>query len=125
MNPNLVDHTFYVAWAITACVLALLFGLLHLIAVIGAMRKGYRPSQLVMLVCSIIVLAAIPACLFGWPGNIDALLMAIGGGGVCGAAFYNGRSAAEKAGDKSLFHLSHHIVRLAFVLVLVMNFIRV
>ena len=118
-------HTFYLVWTITVCVWALIFGALHLAAAISAMRKDYKPFQLVMLVCSIIALAAIPACIFGWPGNIDALLMAIGGGGVCGAALYNGRSAEEKAGDKSLFHLSHHIVRFVFVIILVINFIRV
>lgn len=119
------DHTFFVVWMLTVCVLALVFGVLHLIAVISAMRKEYKPSQIVMLVCSIVVLLAVPACIMGWPWNLDALLMAVGGGGVCGAAFYNGRSAAEKAGDKKLFHISHHIIRFAFVLVLVMNFIRV
>ena len=119
MNPNL-DHTFFVGWAIAVCVLALIFGVLHLIAVISALRKEYRPSQIVMLVCSIIALLSVPACLWGWPGNLDSLLMAIGGGGVCGAAFYNGRSAAEKSGDKSLFH---HIIRFVFVLILVFNFI--
>ncbi len=122
MNTNL-DHTFFVGWAIAVCVLALIFGVLHLIAVISALRKEYRPSQIVMLVCSIIALLSVPACLWGWPGNLDSLLMAIGGGGVCGAAFYNGRSAAEKSGDKSLFHLSHHIIRFVFVLILVFNFI--
>ena len=106
MNPNL-DHTFFVGWAIAVCVLALIFGVLHLIAVISALRKEYRPSQIVMLVCSIIALLSVPACLWG----------------VCGAAFYNGRSAAEKSGDKSLFHLSHHIIRFVFVLILVFNFI--
>ena len=125
MNPNLVDHTFYVVWAITVCVFTLIFGALHLVAVISAMRKEYRPSQIVMLVCSVIALLSVPACLFGWPWNLDSLLMAVGGGGVCGAAFYNGRSAAEKAGDKSLFHLSHHILRFMFVLILVINFIRI
>lgn len=124
MKPSF-DHTFFVVWMLTVCVLALVFGVLHLIAVISAMRKEYRPSQIVMLVCSIVVLLAVPACLTGWPWNLDALLMAVGGGGVCGAAFYNGRSAAEKAGDKKLFHISHHIARFAFVLILVMNFIRV
>lgn len=119
------DHTFFVVWMLTVCVLALVFGVLHLIAVISAMRKEYKPSQIVMLVCSILVLLAVPACIMGWPWNLDALLMAVGGGGVCGAAFYNGRSAAEKAGDKKLFHISHHIIRFAFVLILVMNFIRV
>ena len=119
------DHTFLVVWMLTVCALALLFAVLHLIAVISRMVKEFRPSQIVMLVGCVITLLAVPACLFGWPWNMDALLMAVGGGAVCGAAFYNGRSAAEKAGDKKLFHISHHIARFAFVLVLVMNFIRV
>lgn len=124
MEPNF-DHTFFIVWTLTACALALLFAVLHLIAVISAMRKEYKPSQIVMLAGCVITLLAIPACLLGWPWNMDAMLMAVGGGAVCGAAFYNGKSAAEKAGDKKLFHISHHIVRFAFVLILVMNFIRV
>ena len=119
------DHTFFIVWTLTVCVLALLFALLHLIAVIGAMREEYKPMQIVMLVGCVITLLAVPACLFGWPGNMDALLMAVGGGAVCGAAFYNGKSAAARAGDEKLFHISHHISRFAFVLILVMNFIRV
>lgn len=119
------DHVFFAAWTLTACVLALLFGVLHLMAAVSAMRKGYRPYQLVMLAGGVISLLAAPACLFGWAWNMDAVLMALGGGAVCGAAFYNGRSAAAEAGDGKLFHLSHHMVRLAFVLILVLNFIRV
>lgn len=121
----LPDHTFFIIWALTVCLLAGLFALLHLIAVISAMRKEYKPSQIVMLAGCVITALAVPACLFGWPWNLDALLMAVGGGGVCGAAYWNGRSAAAKSGDKRMFHLSHHISRFAFVLVLVMNFIRV
>lgn len=119
------DLLFLVVWTLSVCALALVFGLLHLIAGISAMVKGYRPWQIVMLIGCLITLAAVPACILGWPGNLDAVLMAAGGGTVCGAAFYNGRRAMKEAGDKRLFHLSHHISRLAFVLVLVMNFIRV
>lgn len=119
------DHTFFVAWMLIVCALALVFAVLHLIAVISRMAKEFRPSQIVMLVGCVITLLAIPACLFGWPWNMDSLLMAVGGGAVCGAAFYNGRSAAAKAGDEKLFHLSHHIARFAFVLILAVNFIRV
>lgn len=119
------DLLFLVVWTLTVCALALVFGLLHLIAGISAMAKGYRPSQTAMLIGSLTTLAAVPACICGWPGDLDAISMAVGGGTVCGAAFYNGRRAMKEAGDKRLFHLSHHISRLAFVLVLVMNFIRV
>lgn len=118
-------HTFFIIWTLTVCVFALVFAVLHLIAAISAMRKKYSPSQIVMLAGCVVSLLSIPACLWGWPGNLDALLMAAGGGAVCGAAFYNGRSAAAKAGDPKLFHLSHHISRFAFVLILVINFIRV
>lgn len=119
------DLLFLVVWTLTVCALALVFGLLHLIAGISAMAKGYRPSQTAMLIGSLTTLAAVPACILGWPGNLDAVLMAAGGGTVCGATFYNGRRAMKEAGDKRLFHPTHHITRLAFVLVLVMNFIRV
>ncbi len=119
------DLSFLVVWTLTVCALALVFGLLHLIAGISAMAKGYRPSQTAMLIGSLTTLAAVPACICGWPGDLDAISMAVGGGTVCGAAFYNGRRAMKEAGDKRLFHPTHHITRLAFVLVLVMNFIRV
>lgn len=119
------DLSFLVVWTLTVCALALVFGLLHLIAGISAMAKGYRPSQTAMLIGSLTTLAAVPACICGWPGDLDAISMAIGGGTVCGAAFYNGRRAMKEAGDKRLFHPTHHITRLAFVLVLVINFIRV
>lgn len=117
------DHTFLIIWTLTACALAGLFALLHLIAAVTAMAKEYRPSHLVMLAGCVITAAAIPACLMGWPWNLDAMLMAVGGGTVCGAAYWNGKSAA-RAGDERLFHISHHIARFAFVLVLVMNFVR-
>lgn len=119
------DLSFLVVWTLTVCALALVFGLLHLIAGISAMAKGYRPSQTAMLIGSLTTLAAVPACICGWPGDLDAISMAVGGGTVCGAAFYNGRRAMKEAGDKRLFHPTHHITRLAFVLVLVINFIRV
>ena len=81
------DLLFLVVWTLTVCALALVFGLLHLIAGISAMAKGYRPSQTAMLIGSLTTLAAVPACILGWPGNLDAVLMAAGGGTVCGAAF--------------------------------------
>lgn len=127
MTPALPDHSALldIVWVLTVCLLAALFAALHLAAVISQMRKGFRPSHIVMLAGCLLVFAAIPACVLGWPGNLDSLLMAVGGGTVCGSAFWNGRSAAKKAGDEKLFHLSHHLIRFGVVLILVMNFIRV
>lgn len=119
------DHTIYIIWMLSVCALALLFAALHLVAVVSQMRKEFRPSHIVMLLGCLLAAAAITACIMGWPWNLDSLLMAIGGGTVCGAAFWNGRSAAARAGDEKLFHLSHHLIRFGVVLILTMNFIRV
>lgn len=118
-----MDHQFYVAWTITVCVLAGLFGALHLIAVISRIRKGFRPSYLVMLGGALGVLAAAVDCLLG--GSFDWLLMAIGGGMVCGSAFWNGKAAAAESGDAGMFHLSHHLIRFGIAIILTMTFIRV
>lgn len=120
-----IDHTAFIALTLAICALALAFGVLHLIAGISAMKKDFKPSRVVMPLGCVIALLAIPACLMGWPWNLDSLLMAIGGGAVCGAAYYNGKSAAAKAGDEKLFHLSHHLIRFGIVLILVFAFTRV
>lgn len=117
------DHTIYIIWMLAVCALALLFAALHLVAVISQMRKEFRPSHIVMLLGCLLAAAAIPACILGW--SFDWVLMAVGGGMVCGSAFWNGSSAARKAGDEKLFHLSHHLIRFGVVLILSMNFLRV
>lgn len=117
MVPH-TDHALYAAMVLLACLLASAFGLLHIIAAAVQLSRDHRPMNIVMLIGGALALAAAPACLFGWPGNMDALLMAIGGGAVCGAAFYNGRSGGN-------FHLVHHLVRFGAVLLLVFVFIGV
>jgi len=122
-----MDNQLHVVWTAIVCVLAGLFGVLHIIAAASQIRKGYKPSYLVMIVGALLTIAAAVACLFGVGGgwNLDALLMALGGGAVCGAAWWNGRSSAVENGDAWMFHLSHHIIRFGFMLILVFTFARV
>lgn len=101
---------------IAVCALAGLFTALHMIAAVSQLKNGCKPSHILMLAGSLGVAAAVFDCLMG--GAFDWLLMALGGGMVCGAAFWNGKSSGN-------FHLAHHLLRFGIVLILVFTFIRV
>lgn len=105
---------------IAVCVLAGLFGLLHLVAAASQMAKDHKPTHIVMMVGALLAIAAAVVNLFGIGSsfNLDGLLMAVGGGAVCGAAWQNGKSSGQ-------FHLAHHLLRFGIVLILVFTFIRI
>lgn len=115
-----MDHQGYIALTITVCVLAGLFGLLHLVAAASQIMKDRKPAHMVMMAGALCAIAAAVVCLCGAGSgyNLDSLLMALGGGAVCGAAWQNGKSSGN-------FHLAHHLLRFGIALVLVFTFIRV
>lgn len=104
---------------IVISVLAILFGLLHIIAA-AAQFKSKDPAgrgSAVMMACGgIAVICAAVAHLAGaHPGWEDALPAASGGLLVCFAAYLNGKRAGQ-------IHPLHHIVRGGIAVLLVIGF---
>lgn len=108
-----MDHTLYITYIIITCVVAGLFAVLHLAAAASQFKKGVEPSHALMFCGAVGVLAAIVDCVRG--GSSDWLLMLLGGGMVCGAAFWNGKSAGK-------VNPLHHVIRGAIVVALALAF---
>lgn len=113
MFDHMTDHTLLVTYMIVTCAAAFLFAVLHLAAAASQFKKGVKPSHALMFCGALGVLAAIVDCVLG--GSFDWLLMLLGGGMVCGAAFWNGKSAGK-------VNPLHHVIRGAVVVVLVLAF---
>lgn len=105
---------------IAISILAILFGLLHIIAARTQLKStdpAGRGFAIAMLCGGVCVAFEAAAHLVGNnPGWMDALSVAAGCLLVCGCAYANGR----RAGD---VHLSHHIVRGSVAALLVVGFV--
>lgn len=93
---------------IAVSVLAILFGLLHMIAAAAQFKsrdpaaRGFAIAMASGGVC--VAFEALAHLVGSNPGWIDALACASGCLLICAAAYANGRRSGN-------FHLSHHIVR--------------
>ncbi len=92
-----------------------LFSLAHMAAAGAGMRKSPQLSHIFMSLGSVGLLCAILASALGW--GADWLIALASCGLICGAALYNGKAGGA-------FHLSHHIARGAFALILALGFLR-
>lgn len=104
---------------IVISIFAILFGLLHIIAA-AAQFKSKDPSvrgSTVMMACGGIAVACAAISHLGGAhpmGWVDALSAAPGGLLICAAAYLNGKRSGS-------FHPSHHLVRGAIAILLVIG----
>ncbi|MBD5118954.1 MAG: hypothetical protein HDT37_07585 [Clostridiales bacterium] len=104
---------------IAVSVLAILFGLLHIIAAVTQFKSKdpARGFAIVMFCGGICVTFEAVAHLIGSnPGWMDALACATGCMLICFSAYANGRRSGN-------LHLSHHIVRGTIAALLVAGFV--
>lgn len=101
---------------IVVSILAILFGLLHLIAALAQFKSkdpAARGSATIMVCGGIaVVFAAIAHLVGNDPGWLDALPCATGCLLICFAAYLNGKRMGK-------IHVRHHIVRAAISVLLV------
>lgn len=103
---------------IAVSVLAILFGLLHILAAAVQLKAGdaaARSSSVVMICGGLALLGAAVGQLAGAPGYWDSLAAAAGGVLICCAAVLNGKRAGK-------LHPGHHVVRGALAVLLVVGF---
>lgn len=107
---------------IIICVLAILFGLLHIIASITQFKSENptaRGSAVMMTLGGMAVIAAAIVHLIGLGGTVfgwaAALELLVGCALVCFAAYLNGKRSED-------FHLPHHVIRGGIAAVLVILF---
>ncbi len=105
---------------IVIIILAILFGLLHIVAACTQFKSNTPAARgfAVAMACGGIatVCAAIAHLTRANPGWVDALTAATGCLLICAAAYANGKRAGN-------VHLSHHIVRGAVAVLLVAGFV--
>ena len=101
---------------LVVCAGAGVFSLAHLLAAGVQVFRGPRLSHIAMSLGAVGLLCAVLACFLGW--RLDWLAALASCGLICGAAVQNGSEAGS-------VHLSHHITRAAFALLLVLGFLRV
>lgn len=99
---------------VLSCVAAA-YGILSITAAAAGMNSdGRKYTHITMLVGGALMIAAAVVCLFH--EQTDFPLAVIGGAAICVAAFINGKCGKD-------FHLSHHIIRLVFTLILAFGFL--
>lgn len=109
----MTDHTVLITQMLILCVIAALFGLLHIIAAASQFRKGHVRQNLMMLIGGFLMLLAVVLCITGFP--LDWVAALLGGCLVCLNAVLNGKRNGE-------IHWPHHAIRSAFALALVIGF---
>lgn len=107
------DNQTVVVLTVIVCAIAGLFAILHIIAAISQLRKGYKLSHLLMLCGGIDIIGAIINCIDGRAS--DWFWMLAGGALVCAAAIMNGRAAGK-------LNPLHHIIRGLLALALSLAF---
>ena len=99
----------YVLSGVTA-----VYAILTIIAAAAGMNNDDRKYTHIAMLCGgALLIAAAVTCLFH--EQSDFHLAVIGGAAICVAAYINGKSSEN-------FHLSHHIIRFVFTIVLTFGF---
>ena len=95
-------------------VFAMLYALLSMVAAVYQIKTAERKGTAVMMLCGgALLIWAAGLQLFAW--SYDWIVAIIGGTLMCIAAFLNGKQGEQ-------FHLSHHIVRAVFTILLLVGF---
>lgn len=109
----MTDHRDLIMKMLILCVLAALFGLLHIVAAASQLRKQRYTSHWTMLIGGVLMLLAVVLCVTGsaldWTVALFASLL------ICMAAFMNGRRSGN-------LHWQHHVIRVSEAIALVIGF---
>ena len=110
------DHRELIAQMLILCVIAALFGLLHIIAAASQLKKKkkYYISTWMMIIGGLLMIQAVVLCVFG--SHLDWGSALLGGLFMCFAALMNGRRSGN-------MHKVHHVIRGVIALALVVGFV--
>ena len=91
------------------------YALLSILAAAIGMKTEKRKYTHIAMICGgVVLLAAVAALLFH--RQYDFILAVVGGAAICAAAFVNGVRGES-------FHLSHHVVRFIFTVVITVGYL--
>ena len=100
---------------IILCIVSVLFGGLSLLAAFSQVKSESKPiSAVIMIVGSVLLLAAVICNLIRW--QMDYIVALLGCIAICTAAIWNGAKSGQ-------LHIHHHIIRIALSLILIACFI--
>lgn len=109
----MTDHRVLITKMLILCVLAALFGLLHIIAAASQFRKKRYTGHMMMLIGGLLMLLADVLCVTGSPLDWEVALF--GSMLICLNAVLNGRRSGN-------LHWQHHAVRALIAVGLVVGF---
>ena len=112
-----MDHRELITQIIILCVIAALFGLLHIIAAasqLGKKKKKRFITSWTMIIGGLLMIQAVVLCVFG--SALDWGSALLGGLFICFAAFMNGRRSGN-------MHKIHHIIRGVIAAAIVVGFV--
>lgn len=113
----MVDHRELITQMLILCGIAVLFGLLHIIAAasqLGNKKKKKRyATPWMMIIGGLLMIQAVVLCVFG--SHLDWASALLGGLFICFAAMMNGRRGGN-------MHKLHHIIRAAIAIAIVVGF---
>lgn len=93
------------------CGITILYAGLSMLAAVTQIRAAtHKDTPIMMLSGGLLLVVA------AFLQNIDWIVVIIGGGLICIAAFLNGKRSES-------FHVSHHIIRFIITLLLVIGFV--
>ena len=109
----MIDHRLLITQMLILCVVAALFGLLHIIAALSEFKKKRYSGSVMMLIGGVLVLLAVVVCVIGSP--LDWEIAMFGSMLICLNAVLNGRRSGN-------LHWQHHAVRAAIALAIIVGF---
>ena len=98
---------------IVLCIVSVLFGGLSLVAAVAQLKSEKSRSAPIMIGGSLLLIVAAVFNLFGL--KFDFVVAAVGCLAVCAAAIMNGKNSGQ-------LYISHHIVRAALSVALIVGF---
>ena len=109
----MVDHRELITKMIILCVIATLFGLLHIIAAASQFKKKRYSGHVMMLIGGVLMLLAVVLCLIGAPLDWEVALF--GSMLICLNALMNG----QRSGN---LHWQHHAIRAVIAIAMIVGF---
>ena len=112
-----MDHRELITQIIILCAIAVLFGLLHIIAAasqLGKKKKKRYITSWTMIIGGLLMIQAVVLCVFG--SALDWGSALLGGLLICFAAFMNGRRSGN-------MHKIHHVIRGLIAAAIVVGFL--
>ena len=109
----MIDHSELILNMLILCVIATLFGVLHIIAAVSQLKKTRYTSHWTMLIGGVLMLLAVALCVTG--SALDWTVALFGSLLICMAALMNGRRGGH-------MHWQHHAVRAVIAIGLIVGF---